>query len=302
MRSINRKVSLAIGAAIVSVGLFGAVAFAAFAPDASATTTDALFGQSNLVATNDIKHDKLKDLLDGLRAKGVITQAQEDAILAALKDAAGTRVKVEAVIRDFLGESAKYLGMTDKDLRAKLPGTSLGALANGTAGKSRDGLVADLVTAGNADIDKALANKKITDDQAKKLHDALPGRVATFVDRTWAKPRTTAVGTNVKSFLGDLLQAGQTYLGLAPQDVRAQLAAGKSLGEIASTTPGKSRDGLVGALVNAASARIDQAVTANKITADQATALKAKIGTEVATFVDRKLPAKSTTSGTTTKP
>ena len=50
-----------------------------------------------------------------------------------------------------------------KDLRAKLPGTSLGALANGTAGKSRDGLVADLVTAGNADIDKALANKKITD-------------------------------------------------------------------------------------------------------------------------------------------
>jgi len=58
----------------------------------------------------------------------------------------------------------------------------------------------------------------------------------------------------------------------------------------------------VGALVNAASARIDQAVTANKITADQATALKAKLGTEVATFVDRKLPAKSTTSGTTTKP
>ena len=56
MRSINRKVSLAIGAAIVSVGLFGAVAFAAFAPDASTTTTDALFGQSNLVATNDIHY------------------------------------------------------------------------------------------------------------------------------------------------------------------------------------------------------------------------------------------------------
>src|SRR5438445_2971125 len=199
MRSINRKVSLAIGAAIVSVGLFGAVAFAAFAPDASTTTNEARLRQRKLVAENDIKQGKLKDLLDGLRGKGVITQAQEDAILAALKDAAGTRVKVEAVIRDFLGESAKYLGMTDKDLRAKLPGTSLGSLANGTAGKSRDGLVADLVTAGNADIDKALANKKITDDQAKKLHDALPGRVATFVDRTWAKPRTTAVGTNVKS-------------------------------------------------------------------------------------------------------
>jgi hypothetical protein len=301
MRSINRRVFLAIGAAVVSVGLFGAVAFAAFAPDAS-TTTNALFGQNNLVATNDTKHDKFKDVLDGLVAKGVITQAQEDAILAAVRDAAGARVKVEAVIREFLGESAKYLGMTDKDLRAKLPGTSLGALANATAGKSRDGLVADLVTAGNADIDKALADKKITDDQAKKLHDALPGRVATFVDRTWPKPRTTAAGANVKGFLGDLLQAGQAYLGLAPQDLRAQMTSGKSLGDIANATPGKSRDGLVGALVNAAYARIDQGVTANKISADQATALKAKVAAEIATFVDRKLPAKTTTTGTTTKP
>jgi hypothetical protein len=301
MRFINRKVSLAIGAGVVSVGLFGAVAFAAFAPDVS-TATNAFLGSNSPVEAKDAKHDKLKDLLDGLVAKGVITQAQEDAILAAVKDAAGSRHKVEAVVRDFLGESAKYLGLSDKELRAKLPGTSLGALANSTPGKSRDGLVADLVTVGKADIDKALASKKITDDQAKKLRDALPGRVATFVDRSWPTPRTTAAGTNVKSFLGDLLQAGQAYLGLSAQDIRAQMAAGKSLGDIANATPGKSRDGLVGALVTAANARIDQAVTANKMTADQATALKAKVGAEVATFVDRKFPAKNTTSGTTTKP
>jgi hypothetical protein len=300
VRLINRKVFLAIGTSVLSVGLFGAVAFAAFAPDAP-TTTNAFLGNNSPVEAKDARHDKLKDLLDGLVAKGVITQAQEDAILAAIKDAAGSRHKVAAVVRDFLGESAKYLGLTDKELRAKLPGTSLGALANSTPGKSRDGLVADLVTAGNADIDKALANKKITDDQAKKLRDALPGRVATFVDRSWPTPRTAA-GTNLKSFLGDLLQAGQAYLGLAPQDIRAQMAAGKSLGDIANATPGKSRDGLVGALVTAANARIDQAVTANKLTAEQATALKAKVATEVGTFVDRKLPAKSTTSGTTTKP
>jgi hypothetical protein len=229
----------------------------------------------------------------------VITQAQEDAILAALKDAAGTHVKVEAILHDFFGESAKYLGMTEKDLHAKLPGTSLAAIANATPGKSRNGLVADLVTFGNTHIDKALAEKKITDDQAKKLRDALPGRVASFVDRTWPKPRTTAGGTNVKGFLGDLFEAGQAYLGVSGTEIRAQLAAGKSLGEIANATPGKSRDGLVGALVTAATARIDQAVSANKLTADQAAALKAKVATEVAAFVDRKLPAKPTTGGTT---
>jgi SAM-dependent methyltransferase len=159
MRSINRKVVLAVGAAIASVGLFGAVAFAAFAPDVS-TTTNSVFGPSNVVAAEDTKHDRFKDVLDGLVKKGVITQAQEDAILAALKDAAGTHVKVEAILHDFFSESAKYLGMTDKDLHAKLPGTSLAAIANATPGKSRNGLVADLVTFGNTHIDKALAEAR----------------------------------------------------------------------------------------------------------------------------------------------
>jgi polyhydroxyalkanoate synthesis regulator phasin len=299
VRSINRKVILAVGAAVASLALFGAVAFASFTPDTS-STVDSLLGPNNVVAAADTKVDKLKALLDGLVAKGVITQAQENAILDAIKDAAARGAKVEAVVRDFLGESATYLGISGKDLKAKLPGTSLAAIANATPGKSRDGLVADLVKAGNADIDKAVANKKITDDQAKKLRDALPGRVATFVDRTWPKPR--AVVPNVKSFLGDLAQAGQSYLGLPLADIRTQLASGKSLGDIANATPGKSRDGLVAALVNAANARIDQAVTDKKITADQATALKSKVSTEIARFVDREAPAKANTKPTTTSP
>lgn len=298
MRSIGKnKVILAIGAAVASLGLFGAVAFASFAPSGSATV-DTLLGPNNVVAAEDAKADKVKAILDGLVAKGVITQAQEDAILAAFKDAAGRGVKVEAVIRDFLGESATYLGISDKDLKAKLPGTSLAAIANATAGKSRDALVADLVKAGNADIDKAVANKKITDDQAKKLRDALPDRVAKFVDRTWPKPH--AVVPNVKTFLGDLLQAGQAYLGVPLADIRSQLAAGKSLADIANATPGKSRDGLVGALVTAANTRIDQAVTDKKITADQATTFKSKVATEIAAFVDHKLTPKANTKPTTT--
>jgi hypothetical protein len=242
-------------------------------------------------------------LLDGLVQKGVITQQQEEAILAAAKDATGkpTRAKI---VRDLLGESAKYLGLTPKDLHAKLPGTSLGKIADSTPNKSRAGLVTALSVAANEDITKALAEKKITDDQAKKLRDGLAAEITKLVDRTWpTKPAPRAAALpNVKAFLGDLLQTARDYLGgMTLQDVTTAMRSGKSLGDIANER-GKSRDGLVLALTTAANTRIDQAAAANKITAEQAVALKSKVAAEIANFVDRKHPAKATTtSGTTTQ-
>ena len=91
----------------------------------------------------------------------------------------------------------------------------------------------------------------------------------------------------MKSFLGDLVQSGQAYLGLSLADIRAQLASGKSLAEIA-VGAGKSRDGLVAALTTVVNARIDAAVANKKLTAEQATALKAKVNAEISAFVDRK--------------
>ena len=300
---IRRKIAIGLGAGIAGVGLFGAVAFAAFVPDGS--VTGSVLGPVAPASAGDVKHDRLKNLLDALVTKGVITQAQEDAILAAVKDSApGARAKVE-VLRDFLTTSAQYLGMADKDLRAKLPGTTLAAIASATPGKDRAGLVAALNTAGNADIDKALANKKITDEQAKQLRDGLPARVNEFVDRKWpVKPTAVAPAANLKALLGDLLQAGQSYLGLPLTGIRTQMTAGKSLGDIANNTPNKSRDGLIAALTTAANTRIDQAVAQNKLTADQANTLKSKVTAEITSFVDRKMPVRGpkTTVPNTTAP
>ena len=54
-------------------------------------------------------------------------------------------------------------------------------------------------------------------------------------------------------------------------------------------------------LRRAANMRIDKAVADNKLTADQAATLKTKVAAEIANFVDRKAPAKSTAgNGTTT--
>ena len=307
MKSLRQKLMLAGALGVGSVGLFGAAALGAFGSDASSTVVSVVAPAAAAVMGEDKTGDKLKQLLDGLVSKGVITQQQEEAILAAAKDATTKHVRTPKVVRDLLGESAKYLGLTQKDLVAKLPGSSLGKVADSTPNKNKVGLVAALSTAANEDITKALSEKKITDDQAKKLRDGLAAEISTFVDRTWptrpaVAPRAAA-GSNVKAFLGDMLQTARDYLGgVTMQDLVTAMRSGKSLGDIANEK-GKGRDGLVAALTLSANTRIDKAVADNKVTADQAATLKTKVATEIATFVDRKYPAKATTgNGTTTKP
>jgi hypothetical protein len=304
VKTMRQKLMLAVVAGVGSVGLFGAAALGAFGTDTSTTVMSAIAPAASAVMGEDKSGDRLKQLLDTLVQKGVITQQQEDAILAAAKDATTAKVRTAKVVRDFLGESATYLGLAQKDLVAKLPGTSLGALADSTPNKSKAGLVAALSTAANADITKALTDKKITDAQAKTMRDGLAVEINTFVDRTWpAKPTavTRAVVPNVKAFLGDMLQTARDYLGgVTLKDVTTAMRSGKSLGDIA-TDKGKTRDGLVQALTTAANTRIDKAVADNKLTADQAATLKTKVAAEIATFVDRKIPAKSTTGSGTTK-
>jgi hypothetical protein len=303
MKSMRQKLMLAAALGVGSVGLFGAAALGAFGSDASSTVVSALVPAASAVMGEDKAGDRLKQLLDGLVSKGVITQQQEDAILAAAKDATVKQVRTAKVVRDFLGESAKYLELAQKDLVAKLPGTSLGNVADNTPNKNKVGLVAALSTAANADITKALSDKKITDAQAKTLRDGLAAEISKFVDRTWpTKPAVAprAAASNVKAFLGDMLQTARDYLGgVTPQDLTSAMRSGKSLGDIANEK-GKGRDGLVAALTLSANTRIDKAVADNKLSADQAATMKTKVATEIATFVDRKYPAKATTTGGTT--
>jgi hypothetical protein len=304
VKTMRQKLILAGALGVGSVGLFGAAAFGAFGPDASASFVSAVAPAASAVMGEDRTGDKLKQLLDGLVQKGVITQQQEDAIIAAAKDVTAKHVRNPKIIRDFLGESAKYLGLAPKDLAAKLSGTTLGKVADATPGKSKAGLVTALSVAANEDIAKALTEKKITEDQAKKLRDGLAAEINAFVDRTWPTKPTAIRPTvpNVKSFLGDMLQTARDYLGgVTLQDVTTAMRSGKSLGDIANER-GKSRDGLVLALTTAANANIDKAVAANRITADQAAALKNKVAAEIASFVDRKSPAKTTTNPTTKTP
>ena len=85
---------------------------------------------------------------------------------------------------------------------------------------------------------------------------------------------------------GDLAGAA-TYLGLTTDQIKTQLGAGKSLAEIA-TGAGKTRQGLIDALTATATKRIDDAQKAGKLTADQATKLKAGLADRIGRLVDAK--------------
>lgn len=295
MRSIHRNLALGLVIGVGSVGMFGAAALGAFGAGVSSSVDSAIAPVGSVLGAD--KPDKLKGILDALVQKGVITQAQEDTILASIKDVAGKDSARVRVVRDLFGVSAQYLGTTGKDLRAKLSGTSLGKIADGMAPtKSRAGLVAALTVAANAAVDKALAAKKITDEQAKKLRDGFPTEITSLVDRTWPTKPTAAVrAPNVKSVLGELSKTAQTFLGLSAKDIASATRNGQSLGELANATKPSGRDGLVAALITSANAQIDTAVANNKLTADQAATLKGKVGAEIASFVDRKLPLRLTT-------
>ena len=305
MFGIRRKAAIAVTTAIFGTALLGGAALAAFAPtEFAAEIVAGLDAAPSAQAGQPDRADNMKKILDALVAKNVITQAQEDAILAAVKgDRTGDEL-LRRVVAGLFDQTVTYLGITAADLRTALPGTSLGAIADKTLGKNKTGLVNTLTTWVNGQIDKAVADKKLTADQAAKAKSNAPDQIMKFVDHAYpaAKPRTVtpkapkpAVAPRVQTFIGDATSAARDYLGVTAADLATSLRSGKSLGEVADTTAGKTRTGLIATMAASTNTKIDKAVTDAKLTADQATSLKATVQSAVTTLVDRKSPAKATT-------
>ncbi len=125
----------------------------------------------------------------------------------------------------FLTTAATYIGVTEAALRTELAtGKSLADVAV-AHGKTRDGLIAALVQASTTEI-------------------------TTLVDTKNPFPAPPAGGPG-RGFRveGNPLTVASTYLGITEVDLRTKLQAGQNLGQIAAATAGKSRDGLIAAIV-----------------------------------------------------
>src|SRR5438105_653263 len=167
---------------------------------------------------------------------------------------------------DLLSAAATYIGISAADLKTQLQsGKSLAdiAVANG---KTRDGLIAALVAAEQKEI-STLVDQKGT---------AFPG----------GPGRGGPGGFRIE---GDPLAAAATFLGTTTADLRTKMESGQTLAQIA-TAAGKTREALIGALVNDAKTKIEQAKTDGKLTADQATQLETGLTDRMTKLVDSTQP------------
>jgi len=192
--SILRSKTIAIASAgFLGAGLLGGVAFAAVPATTDTAWTAAPNTAPAAQATDDKARAKLKAVLDALVAKNVITQAQEDAIVSALTADRAAHPKLREFVGDVVKESVSYLGLPADQVKQQLrAGKSLGEIANATAGKSRDGLLADLDAKAKDRIQAAVAAGTITQAQADQLTPKVDEGIVKLVDHKGSpKPAAT---------------------------------------------------------------------------------------------------------------
>ncbi len=194
---------------------------------------------------------------------------------------------VKPFIDDGLAAAAKYLGLSESDLRDKLSnGQSLADVAK-AQGKSADGLQDAIVAAEKADLDKAVADKKLTQSQADDILSGLKSRIGDLVNgklNVRGPDHIMRVGP-----LGGGVEAAAKYLGLSESDLRDKLSNGQSLADVAKAQS-KSADGLEDAIVAAEKADLDKAVADKKLTQSEADDILSRLKSRVDDLVNGKAP------------
>src|SRR5207253_1622932 len=115
----------------------------------------------------------------------------------------------------------------------------------------------------------------------------LPGGSApAAVSQIWDQTVGRVFGTVCEKGSYFTAAAADTYQGESAAGLGTRRRAGQTLGLTATATAGKSRDGLLNALVADATAKFDAAQKAGTITADQATQQKTSLSARLAQFID----------------
>jgi polyhydroxyalkanoate synthesis regulator phasin len=138
-------------------------------------------------------------------------------------------------------------------------------------------------------IDEAVDEGRLTEEQAQRLKERLDSAQTPLL---FGGPGFGRFGFGHGPWHGHFgsfatLDAAASYLGLTEVELRAKLADGKSLADVAAEE-GKSVEGLVQALVRASTERIDEAVKNGKLTDAQADALKENLEERIRDRVNRE--------------
>ena len=188
-----------------------------------------------------------------------------------------------------LSAAASYLGITESALMTQLQaGKTLAQIADATSGKSASGLIDALVAAEKTEIAADVTAGRLTQAQADTILKDLRARVTARVSSTGPGPG----GFGHRHGHGDDLAAAATYLGISQSDLMTKLQSGKTLAQIADATSGKSKAGLVAALVAHEKDELAQAVKDGNLTQAQADAMAAGLQQRFTDMVDGTMPAR----------
>lgn len=133
-------------------------------------------------------------------------------------------------------------------------------------------------------IDADVAAGRLTKERGDALKAAIDAGRAPLLGRVPFGPGPVRAG-----FVIDL-DAAAGFPGLTQAELREQLRSGKSLAAVAGDR-GKSVDGLVSALVDAAKKHLDDAVSAGRLTREQEQAIEANLRQRITDVVNRTRPA-----------
>lgn len=132
-------------------------------------------------------------------------------------------------------------------------------------------------------VDEAVAEGRLTEEEGEQLKERIGSEDAPLIFGGLGHP-----GPGPGHFAHfDTLADAAGYLGLTRAELRTELAEGKSLAEIAKED-GKAVDGLIRAMVESASERLDQAVEDGMLTEAKANELRADLEERITELVNRQ--------------
>jgi len=193
MQKRSRTIAAIFSTGVLGAGILGGAAMAAVPTNTTSSASASDMPGSVVLGERDPgrRAEHLIRVLQGLVEKGVITKDQAEQIIRAVAaagerkgDGGERREHAKRFLGNVLKTSAEYLGLTGEQLKEQLTSAkSLAQIAAATPGKSRDGLVAALTSAAEAQIKAALDAGKITPAQAEEARTRLAAAIVKLVDR-----------------------------------------------------------------------------------------------------------------------
>ena len=189
----------------------------------------------------------------------------------------GKRVSPVEILSDLTGVSVE-------DIRtARQSGDSLADIAEAND-VSTDDYVAAVVDAATTAIDEAVADGKLTEDRAAEIKEGLTDKVTSMVtsEAGWhGRSRGWAVKLDGKPSPVVVLSE---LSGLSVEEIREQRVEGTSLADIGEAN-GVTKDDYVNELVSRATAAIDAAVEADRLSEERAQTMKDGLADRVESIV-----------------